>query len=54
MSASTCSKCGQRYWDDHECPEDGEAMLDRIRDLEEEVKGLKKEVEELKRQHGKR
>lgn len=49
MSMNTCDKCGARYWQDHECPEDGEALLDRIRDLEKEVEELKARLEELEK-----
>jgi ABC-type ATPase with predicted acetyltransferase domain len=49
MSAWTCEKCGARYWasDGHECPEDGRRMLERIRELEDEVDGLEKRITEL-------
>lgn len=47
MSAWHCSKCGQEYWDTHECPKDPEAMLERIRALEQEVEILKERLDSL-------
>lgn len=47
MGMYTCDKCGARYWQDHECPEDGEKMLERISELETEVANLKERIERL-------
>jgi hypothetical protein len=35
MSHTNCDRCGARYRDEHECPEDGEMLLTRIVALEE-------------------
>jgi predicted metal-binding protein len=48
MSHTTCSDCGARYRDEHECPEDGEMLLDRIRELEARVEALSETVMDLR------
>jgi hypothetical protein len=40
VSHSICEKCGNRYRDEHECPEDGDMILERVRDLEDDVAEL--------------
>jgi ribosomal protein L37E len=47
MSHTICDRCGIRYRDEHECAEDGDAMLQRIRDLEADVEVLKAQVASL-------
>ena len=42
-----CPKCNARYQQDHECPEDGESMLDRIRDLEKKVEKMQEQIDGL-------
>lgn len=41
MSDDVCNRCRARYRGDHECPEDGAEMLQRIRRLEGEVADLR-------------
>jgi hypothetical protein len=40
VSHTICDRCGIRYRDEHECAEDGDAMLQRIRDLENDIAEL--------------
>lgn len=47
MSAWECKECGEKYWNEHVCPKDGKAMLERLDDLESKVQELEERLENL-------